>query len=174
MVRVQVEQGVLEGFDSDGVAAFLGIPYAAPPQGDLRWAAPEPPAAWDGVRDATTFGAAAMQVGGASFDLRVETQSEDSLFINVWTTTCNPDARRPVMVWLHGGGDLGGAGSEDAFDGRHLAQHGVTVVTLNYGSARSDFSHIPLWERTSPFSIRWPRCAGSAPTFTPSVVTQGV
>src|SRR5215831_18306217 len=75
---------------------------------------------------------ACLQKGGASFDLRVQVQSEDCLFLNVWTSTLAREAIHPVMVWIHGGGNLGGAGSEDAFDGAHLARQGVTVVTFNY------------------------------------------
>jgi para-nitrobenzyl esterase len=75
---------------------------------------------------------ACLQKGGASFDLRVQAQSEDCLFLNVWTSTLAREAHHPVMVWIHGGGNLGGAGSEDAFDGAHLARQGVTVVTFNY------------------------------------------
>lgn len=72
------------------------------------------------------------QRGGASFNLRTEKQSEDCLYLNVWSTTIDVTAEQPVMVWIHGGGNLGGAGSEDAFDGEELAQNGVTVVTFNY------------------------------------------
>jgi len=132
MARVRIEQGIVEGSEMRGVHAFLGMPYAAAPIGDRRWQPPQPPDAWEGVRDATHFGPACLQKGGASFDLRVQEQSEDCLFLNVWTSTLDSQAQHPVMVWIHGGGNLGGAGSEDAFDGAHLARHGVTVVTFNY------------------------------------------
>lgn len=132
MSQVRVEQGLLNGNHTGGVEEFLGIPFAAAPVGALRWQPPQPPASWEGALDARSFGATAMQTGGASFDLRVEEMSEDCLFLNVWTTTLHAHANRPVMVWLHGGGNLGGAGSEDAFDGRALAEQGVVVVTLNY------------------------------------------
>jgi len=132
MARVRIEQGIVEGSEMSGVHAFLGMPYAAAPIGDRRWQPPQPPDAWEGVRDATHFGPACLQKGGASFDLRVQEQSEDCLFLNVWTSTLDSQAQHPVMVWIHGGGNLGGAGSEDAFDGAHLARQGVTVVTFNY------------------------------------------
>lgn len=132
MAQAHIQQGLLDGRQSGDIHEFLGIPYAAAPVGDLRWKSPEPPIAWTGTRDATHFGAAALQTGGASFDLRVQEQSEDSLFLNVWSMSLDPEAKQPVMVWLHGGGNLGGAGSEDAFDGRSLTKRGVTVVTLNY------------------------------------------
>jgi para-nitrobenzyl esterase len=132
MTRVHIEQGTVEGIENRGVHAFLGMPYAAAPIGERRWRPPLPPESWDGVREAKVFGSACLQRGGASFDLRVQDQSEDCLFLNVWTSTLARDARQPVMIWIHGGGNLGGAGSEDAFDGTQLAQRGITVVTFNY------------------------------------------
>ena len=132
MTRVRLEQGTVEGITNGGVHTFLGMPYAAAPIGERRWRPPMPPESWEGVREATHFGPACPQKGGASFDLRVQDQSEDCLFLNVWTSTLARDARQPVMVWIHGGGNLGGAGSEDAFDGAQLALHGVTIVTFNY------------------------------------------
>src|SRR2546423_5272139 len=130
--RVTVEQGELEGTDRDGVHCFLGIPYAIPPVGDLRWRAPQPPVKWEGVRDAAHFSPIAVQTVGASFTLRVTEQSEDCLYLNVWTTSCDSESKQPVMLWIHGGGNLGGAGSEDAYDGASLAKRGVTAVTINY------------------------------------------
>ncbi|WP_432258369.1 carboxylesterase/lipase family protein [Cupriavidus sp. TMH.W2] len=129
---VQIREGLLEGGTNNGVHRFLGIPYAAPPVGDLRWRPPAPPLAWEGSRDATRFGPCAIQTIGASFDLRVAQKSEDCLYLNVWTTSLDQRDCRPVMVWIHGGGNLGGAGSEDAFDGTRLAGKDVVLVTLNY------------------------------------------
>jgi para-nitrobenzyl esterase len=132
MTHVQIEQGIVEGSENDGIHTFLGMPYAAAPIGNRRWRLPMPPESWGGVREAKHFGPACLQKGGASFDLRVQEQSEDCLFLNVWTSTLNSNARQPVMVWIHGGGNLGGAGSEDAFDGTQLALRGITLVTFNY------------------------------------------
>jgi len=87
---------------------------------------------WDGVRPANRFGPIAIQTAGACFNLRETQQSEDCLSLNVWTASLDRDARQPVMVWVHGGGYLGGAGSEDAYDGASLARRGITVVTMNY------------------------------------------
>jgi para-nitrobenzyl esterase len=133
-VRPQVSliHGLAEGTEDGGVFRFLGMPYAAPPVGDRRWRAPVAPDRWEGVRDASWFGPVCPQTRFASFDLRVREQSEDCLYLNVWTRTMDHEAHQPVMVWIHGGGHLGGAGSEDAFDGAHLAGRGVTVVTINY------------------------------------------
>jgi para-nitrobenzyl esterase len=127
-----VQQGRLEGVIKDGIYSFLGIPYAKPPVGPSRWCAPQPMAGWEGVRPAKHFGPIAIQTTGACFTLRETRQSEDCLSLNIWTATLDREVRQPVMVWIHGGGNLGGAGSEDAYDGTRLARCGVTVVTFNY------------------------------------------
>ncbi|GAA3680156.1 carboxylesterase family protein [Nonomuraea antimicrobica] len=131
MAQVPVEQGILEGDQQHGVFRFCGVPYAAPPVGSLRWAAPQPPASWDGVRDATTFGNAAIQAADTGVDLGGQ-PSEDCLYLNVWSSTIDPQARQPVMVWIHGGGFLTGAGSMTDYHGTSIAQHGVTYVSVNY------------------------------------------
>jgi para-nitrobenzyl esterase len=130
--RVVVAQGALEGVEKDGVHRFLGVPYAAPPIGDRRWRAPAPAMDWAGVREAKQFGAVAMQVVGGQPGIELAPQSEDCLYLNIWTCSLEADARRPVMVWIHGGGNLGGSGSEDWCDGSELARRGATVVTFNY------------------------------------------
>jgi para-nitrobenzyl esterase len=114
------------------VHKFFGIPYAEPPVGDHRWRPPAPPSHWQGVRQAKRFSPVSVQTVGASFNMRVDEQSEDCLYLNVWTKMLESSARQPVMVWIHGGGNLGGAGSEDCFDGSRLAAKGVTLVTFNY------------------------------------------
>lgn len=127
-----VRQGRLEGCNADGVHTFLGIPYATPPTGPMRWRAPVPPEKWNGVRPAKQFGPIAIQTAGACFTLRETRQSEDCLSLNVWTASLDREARQPVMVWIHGGGNLGGSGCEDAYDGASLARRRLTVVTFNY------------------------------------------
>lgn len=131
MSRVRVEQGILEGNERRGVLRYRGVPYAAPPVGDLRWAAPQPPAPWQGVRDATEFGPAAIQTVESGLDLGAE-QSEDCLHLNIWTTSVDPAAGQPVMVWIHGGGFLNWSGSMRDYHGSSLAQRGVTYVSFNY------------------------------------------
>jgi para-nitrobenzyl esterase len=132
MTRVHVEQGVLEGNEKHGVFRFRGVPYAAPPVGNLRWAAPQPPAAWDGVRDATNFGNAAIQiVDDPNLNLGAQ-QSEDCLYLNIWSSSLDPQARQPVMVWIHGSGFLNGAASMVDYHGSGIAARGVTYVSLNY------------------------------------------
>jgi para-nitrobenzyl esterase len=127
---VRIGEGQLVGEQQDGVRAFRGIRYAAPPVGDLRWRAPQPPEPWTGTREATAWGKPALQ--GESFFARSE-QSEDCLFLNVWTPSdAAPDARLPVLVWIHGGAFIQGSGAQPRYDGSALARRGVVVVTLNY------------------------------------------
>lgn len=142
--HARIEQGEVEGAKEGGVFRFLGLPFAEPPLGELRWRAPRPPAVWDGGRDATRFGSICPQVKGASFDTREHRQSEDCLYLNVWTPALGVEEKRPVMVWIHGGGYLGGSGSEDASDGTRLAAaHGVVVVTFNYRLGAFGFASHP-------------------------------
>ncbi len=116
----KIQGGPLKG----GGAVFKGIPFAAPPVGDLRWREPMPVKPWTGVREATNFGARCMQ-GGAGV-------SEDCLYINVWTPEWPSKSRKPVMLWIHGGGNFAGSSSEAIFDGESLARHGVVLVSANY------------------------------------------
>jgi para-nitrobenzyl esterase len=132
--RARVETGVLEGaIDSaTGVSVYRGIPYAAPPVGDLRWRPPQPAAKWRGVRAADRLGHNCMQKRVYDdIDAFAVGISEDCLFLNVWTDGKAGD-ERPVMVWIHGGGFRAGFGGEARHDGGRLAQKGVVVVTINY------------------------------------------
>ncbi|MCD9623856.1 carboxylesterase/lipase family protein [Rhabdothermincola salaria] len=132
---VTTAQGEVEGFERDGIWNFRGLPYAAPPVGERRFRAPQPPEPWAGVRDARHFGPVSWQnkgglmamLGDAELDM-----SEDCLVLNVQTPACD-DARRPVMVWVHGGGFVTGSSAVPWYDGTHLATHGdVVVVSVNY------------------------------------------
>jgi para-nitrobenzyl esterase len=132
----KTEQGKVRGKTiNDGkVKAFLGLPYAAPPVGDLRWRAPEAPAKWTGERDATKFGAHCAQ--GHVFDDMIfqdSGESEDCLFLNVYTpASAKPGSKLPVMFWIHGGGYSGGGSSEPRHNGDFLPTKGVVLVTINY------------------------------------------
>jgi para-nitrobenzyl esterase len=136
MTIVQTRAGKLEGEAQDGLCVFKGIPYAAPPVGALRWRAPQPVEPWSGIRPAGSYGFAAPQRSldvpiFATFSVR-EPMSEDCLYLNVWTPAAD-GARRPVLVWIHGGGFVIGSGAQSIYDGAPLARRGdVVVVTLNY------------------------------------------
>jgi para-nitrobenzyl esterase len=121
---VTITTGGLRGSALGPGAVFKGIPFAAPPVGDLRWREPMPVKAWSGVRDATKFGSRCMQTG--------PDVSEDCLYLNVWAPEWPAKSRKPVMVWIHGGGNFAGSGSEPTFDGEAFARRGVVLVTANY------------------------------------------
>jgi len=132
-LQVKTDAGVVEGKRDGAVRAFLGIPYAAPPVGDLRWKPPLPPAKWSGVRKSKKFGAHCMQgrvFGDMNF--RDAGGSEDCLFLNVWSPEKTSGAKLPVMVWIYGGGFVTGSTSEARQDGTNLAQQGIIVVSMNY------------------------------------------
>jgi len=133
--RVHVEGGTLEGVagTKPGVRIFKGIPYAAPPVGELRWAEPRPVVKWNGVRIADHFGPRCMQAPIYNDMIFRDTgASEDCLHLNVWTPAKSASDRLPVMVWIHGGGFQAGASSEPRQDGEVLATKGVIVVSINY------------------------------------------
>src|SRR5215831_4864089 len=125
--------GRLQGAIDDGAVAFRGIPYAQPPVGPLRFAPPARPKSWSGTRSAERFGPAPMQTAGAALGERLAGQmDEDCLSLNLWTPALD-DGRRPVLVWLHGGAFMVGAGSRPICQGAALARRGdVVVVTINY------------------------------------------
>jgi para-nitrobenzyl esterase len=142
---VSVTDGQLRGHVDGSVYAFLGIPYAAPPVGGLRWKEPQPPAPWTDVRDASQFGNRCPQ-NASSTNMTPGSTTEDCLYLNVWTP--NPSAAKlPVMVWIHGGGNFGGSASDPLplvvggpgaadggyfYDGASLSADGTVVVSLNY------------------------------------------
>ena len=133
---IAVEGGKIKGAgDAAGIRSFKGIPFAAPPVGERRWQPPAPVVAWDGVRDGTQFGATCPQTPYAASSMYVQKpqpQSEDCLFLNVWSGAKNDAERRPVLVWIHGGALTRGSGSIPPYDGTSLAAQGAVVVTINY------------------------------------------
>jgi para-nitrobenzyl esterase len=130
---VKIDTGKLEGKSEDGIHAYLGIPYAAPPIGDRRWKPPAPAAKWKGVRKANEFGARCMQARVfEDMIFRDPGPSEDCLNLNVWTPANSKGKKLPVMVWIFGGGFVAGATSEPRQEGTHLAKEGVVVVSMNY------------------------------------------
>jgi para-nitrobenzyl esterase len=153
--QVRIETGLIAGAlgtSQPSVRVFKGIPFAAAPLGENRWRAPQPPVKWDGVRRADEFGApciagapAAPRGGGrgaaapapapgpaAATPPREPARSEDCLYANVWTSAKNANDRRPVMVWIYGGGFTGGSGGMAWYDGENLAAKGPVIVTFNY------------------------------------------
>jgi len=145
--------GKIQGAFADGVLCFKGVPYAAPPVGALRFRPPAKLAPWQGVRDATQFGARAWQ-NDAAFnlapairavfgDVPEQPVNEDCLFLNVWTPALDDGGDRPVMVWLHGGAFISGSGASAWYDGANLARKGnVVVVTLNHRLGAFGFLHL--------------------------------
>jgi para-nitrobenzyl esterase len=128
--RVETSSGIVERIASTvpGVRAFLGIPYAAPPIAAKRWTAPERPAAWTGVRKADTFGNRCIQTRVLpDTTWRSATESEDCLYLSIWTPAETAAPGLPVMVWIHGGGFNSGAGDEARYDGASLASRGVVL-----------------------------------------------
>ena len=125
---VTIDSGAVRGVAVSGRYVFLGLPYAAPPTGGLRWQAPRPRASWKGVRDATQYAASCPQppsgfAGPGPF-------SEDCLYLNVFTPSLRRNAERPVLVWIHGGGFTQDASRN--YDGSKLAGSGIVVVTISY------------------------------------------
>jgi para-nitrobenzyl esterase len=156
--QVRIDTGTLAGVvgaTQPTVRVFKGIPYAAPPLGENRWRAPQPAARWDGVRNADAFGApcaagapfggrggggggrgargdAPGQPPGAAAPPREPARSEDCLYLNVWTSATSANDKRPVMLWIYGGGFTGGSGGMAWYDGENLAAKGPVIVTINY------------------------------------------
>jgi para-nitrobenzyl esterase len=156
---VQLDAGTLRGTHAESVIAFRGIPYARPPLGELRWRPPLPPAPWQGVRDALEPGSACTQrisglipffapmaqAYGSNFDQPPIKSSEDCLYLDVWVPEWPVISALPVMVWLHGGSNTVGSGTQSTYDGVSLARHGVLLVTLNYRlGVMGFFSHPDL------------------------------
>ncbi len=151
--------GKIEGTEENGLCVFRGVPFAAPPVGALRFQAPQPVEPWTGVREAKTFGPISLQAQNEMLEALLppsdppQPQSEDCLYLNVWTPALD-SAARPVMVWIHGGAFTIGSGSEEYYNGAHLAARGeVVVVTINYRLGALGFLNLPALGETN-FGMR--------------------
>ncbi|HVZ13434.1 MAG TPA: carboxylesterase family protein [Bauldia sp.] len=147
-----VTGGTIAGVEANDVIVFKGIPYAAPPLGDLRWRAPQPVTPWSGTRSAAEFGNDCMQTPVADEAAPLGTApSENCLFVNVWRpATDAPAGGYAVMVWIHGGGFLNGGASAPIYDGAALARRGIVVVSLNYRLGRLGFFAHPALLAAQP------------------------
>ncbi len=145
----QTNLGTVQGSVADGVAAFRGIPYAAPPVGALRWRPPQPATPWQDTRNATAFGPSCMQTR-VPFTPAPGELSEDCLTLNVWTPAEHSGARLPVMVWIHGGGFFNGTSAAGLYDGAGFARQGVILVSMNYRLGRFGFFAHPALTKEHP------------------------
>lgn len=123
--------GMVMGEPGEEVYVYRGIPYAAPPVGDLRWKPPQPPEKWTGIRECTTFSSAAPQQRPPSSPKLDIPEGEDCLYVNVLTPAKKTDEKLPVMVWMHGGGYMAGSGNESMFNNLKLPQHDIVLVNVN-------------------------------------------
>ncbi len=152
---VRVDSGQLQGVEAEGVISFKGIPFAAPPVGELRWRPPQPAPKWTGVRQAAEFGPSCMQGRGfgpppGAGAPAAQEPSEDCLYLNVWRPA-EPAARNlPVMVWIYGGGFVGGSSSSPNTSGIQFANQGVVLVAMNYRVGRFGFFAFPALSSERP------------------------
>jgi para-nitrobenzyl esterase len=138
-LTTMTRSGSVRGAAEGGLIVYRGIPYAEPPIGDLRWQAPQPAGPWTSVRDATAFGDDCQQAA-SDFETLQTTPSEDCLYLNVWKPSyADPGDQLPVMVWIHGGGYVGGGSSSPTYDGSAFARQGIVVVSINYRLSRLGF-----------------------------------
>jgi para-nitrobenzyl esterase len=148
---VKTDSGPVAGVIVDGVAAYKGIPFAAPPVGDLRWRPPQPPQAWTAPRVADTYAHDCMQNPFPSDAAPLGTPpAEDCLYLNVWTPAKPGKTPLPVMVWIYGGGFVNGGSSPAVYDGQHFARRGIVFVSMNYRLGRFGFFAHPALTQESP------------------------
>jgi para-nitrobenzyl esterase len=137
----KVTGGEVQGVVTEGISVFKGVPFAAPPVGDLRWKAPAPVHPWTGIKKADAFGPACMQTAGAMGN--TAPVSEDCLYLNVWTPAAKPGEKIPVIVWIYGGGFSGGSTSVPMYDGMGFAKKGVVLVSVAYRVGPFGFLALP-------------------------------
>ena len=147
---VAVDRGQIVGISEGGLTTYKGVPFAAPPVGDLRWREPQPVRPWSGVRTADHFAPACMQRGVSMPGETPPLISEDCLYLNIWSPAQKPDARLPVLVWIYGGGFSNGSASMPLYWGDRLARKGIIVVTIAYRVGPFGFLAHPGLTRESP------------------------
>ena len=149
--EVKVASGMLAGSVESGVSSFKGIPYAAPPVGDLRWRPPQAVTPWPGVKSATTYGSDCAQLPFPGDAAPLGTPpAEDCLVLNVWRPAERPRQGLPEMVWISGGGFVTGGSSPAVYDGSQFAKRGVVFVSFNYRLGRFGFFGHPALTKESP------------------------
>jgi para-nitrobenzyl esterase len=156
---IRIESGLIQGYynDKTGVSIYKGIPFATPPVGDLRWKAPKPAIPWKGVKQCLAFGPSPMQPKpvpflflGPEFVVPQQPLSEDCLYLNVWTGAKSSDEKRPVLVWMYGGGFMTGGAAAPGYSGEALAKEGIVFVSFNYRLGIFGFLSHPLLTAESP------------------------
>jgi para-nitrobenzyl esterase len=150
--QVKTVNGIVAGTtEKSGIRAFKGLPFAAPPVGNLRWREPQPVKNWQGVRQATQFGPRAMQLAVfGDMGFRSNGMNEDCLYLNVWTPAKTSKEQLPVLVYFYGGGFVAGDGSEARYDGESMAKRGIVAVTVNYRLGVFGFMAHPELTKESP------------------------
>ena len=149
---VRVDGGLVSGSAAGEVRVYKGIPFAAPPVGDLRWKPPQPVKPWEGVRPCVEAGPWSPQPR-PMIGRELGTMKEDCLYLNVWTAAKGAGEKRPVMVWIHGGGFTTGSGAASIYAGEMLAREGAVVVTINYRLGPFGFLGHPLLSKESPRGV---------------------
>ncbi len=149
---VTIDSGKLRGVTADNIESFKGVPFAAPPVGELRWRAPQPVKPWSGIRSASAYSADCMQVPFPSDAAPLgTTPAEDCLYLNVWRPAgTHPGDKLPVMFWIYGGGFVNGGSSPAVYDGSKFAAKGVVFVSANYRVGRFGFFAFPELTRENP------------------------
>jgi para-nitrobenzyl esterase len=155
---VKIKNGKVEGYENQGLRIFKGIPFAAPPVGELRWKAPQPVQNWTGVKKCIDFSASPIQnkpepfmCWSVEFIAKPEPLSEDCLYLNVWTSSKNKE-KQPVLVWIYGGGLNSGSANCDIYDGEEMAKKGVVFVSINYRVGVMGFMAHPELSKESGYN----------------------
>ncbi|MGF7139401.1 carboxylesterase/lipase family protein [Roseimarinus sediminis] len=146
--QLKVEGGIIQGTLTDDLSIYKGIPFAAPPVGELRWKVPQPVEHWEGVKQTTEYAPAPMQGGNP-----VSGKSEDCLYLNVWTPAKSANEKLPVLVWIYGGGFSFGSTSDPVHNGEHLARKGVVLVSIAYRVGQLGFLAHPELSAESPNGV---------------------